>query len=750
MRRLVELMAEPLSPEQRLERVVRLIASDMVAEVCSVYVQRAGDFFELFATEGLAPEAVHQTRMRAGEGLVGSIASSGELINTDSASQHPSFVFHPETGEQIYNAFLGVPIVHGGQVVGVLTVQNRASRVYAEEEVEALRVCATVLAEMIALGSLIDRARYSDVTGRLNAPARVEGTPLVEGFALAPALLHRPRVEVQRFLGESPAVERGRLDAAVSGLHASVDAMLELPELATGEQRAVIEAYRMIARDTGWLKRIYAAIDTGLSAEAAVRRVQEHTRMRMSHINEPYLRERLLDLDDLADRLLLHLTGEATSTSARALPEKFILVARNLGPAELLEYDRHKLAGVLLEEGSAYAHVTILARALAVPVLARVRDALDWIESGDLIALDAENGQAFLRPSEDVEQAFRDSIALREEQLRALVRMRDVPTVTADGVHIELNLNAAFDMDLAHLDSTGTAGVGLFRTELNFMVRDRFPDVDTQVEFYRRVISAARGRPVRFRTIDVGSDKLLPYWRLGVEENPAMGWRAVRLTLDRPMILRWQLRALIRAAQGKRLDVMFPMIAQVAELDAVKRLLALELERARVHGEPLPSPLRIGAMIEVPALFWQMPALLTRVDFLSIGSNDLLQFFFACDRGNPELTHRYDVLSPPVLSFLRDLAERSRDAGVELSICGEMAGRPLEAMALMGLGIRSLSMMPGDVPAVKAMLRSLPCHKVGSYMHHLYDLPDRSVRGRLEAYALDHGVVLQPQNTLPA
>ncbi|MDX6750806.1 phosphoenolpyruvate--protein phosphotransferase [Geminicoccaceae bacterium 1502E] len=742
LRRLIEVVAEPISPQQRLDRIVKMIAANLVAEVCSVYAQRAGDMLELFATEGLAREAVHRTRLRVGEGLVGSIAVQGAVINTSDAQSHPNFAYRPETREELYHSFLGVPILRAGRVVGVLVVQNTARRLYGEEEVEALQIIASVMAEMFVTGGLVDRTRYSDLSGMMAEPRRLEGLRLVEGVGIGVAWLHEPRIEISRLIADDPQVELERVEEALRSLRASLDAMLARADLGFGEHREVLEAYRMFAEDGGWLRRIREAVDTGLSAEAAVRRVQEETRLKIGHASDPYLRERLLDLDDLANRLLMHLSGREKSHDADQLPDDVILVARNLSAAELMEYDRSRLRGIVLEEGSRTAHVTIVARAFDVPLVGRVDSAMTNINPGEVVALDGDNGQAFLNPTEDVVQAFGRSVQARRERRRQLEALRDVPSVTRDGIPVSLSINAAFLVDLAEIAATGAEGCGLFRTELAFMTRSRFPDVEAQAALYGQVLDRAQGRKVIFRTLDIGSDKALPYWRMPVEENPAMGWRAMRLALDRPAIFRTQLRALLEAAAGRELSVMFPMIAEVAEYEAARRLLDAELLRRRRRGAPLPERLEVGAMLEVPALFWQLPALLPRVDFLSVGSNDLMQFLFASDRGNPALAERYDVLSPAVLSFFSDLVERCRAGGVRLSICGEMASRPLEAMALVALGVRHLSLTPSEIAPVKAMVRSLDAVRLRDYLLGLLSLPDHSLRGRLQAYARDHQIEL--------
>lgn len=748
LRRLVAVVAEPTSPQQRLDKIVKMIAADLVAEVCSVYVQRAGDVLELFATEGLAREAVHRTRLRVGEGLVGTIAATGDVINTADAQSHPNFVYRPETGEEIYHSMLGVPILRSGRVVGVLTIQNTARRQYGEDEIDAMQIIASVLAEMFASGGIVDRERYTDLGGVTAERMRLEALRLVEGIAIGRAWLHAPRIEIERLLADDPAAEWARLEQAMAALRSSLDRMLARADLASGEHREVLEAYRMFADDAGWLRRIREAIDTGLSAEAAVRRIQEQTRLRIGHAADPYLKERLLDLDDLANRLLLHLSGRSSAHDPAAVPEDCILVARNLSAAELLEYDRSRLKGIILEEGSKTAHVTIVARALGIPLVGRVSGAMALFEPGDPVALDAENGVVFLRPGEDVLQAFARTVQARKERHRQLAALKDLPATTRDGFEVWVGINAAFLADLPALRETGAAGIGLFRTELGFMTRPSWPSVEEQTELYRRVLDLAEGRRVVFRTLDIGSDKHLPYWRAPAEDNPALGWRAIRIALDRPALLRDQLRALLAAADGRPLAVMFPMVAEVAEFTAARRLLLQEVERLEGRGKRRPERLEVGVMFEVPSLFWQLDALLREVDFVSIGSNDLLQFLFACDRGNPMLAERYDVLAPAPLALLRDLVERCRAAGVPLTLCGEMASRPLEAMALVGLGVRRLSLAPSELGAVKATIRSLEASRLAAYLEPLLRLPDRSLRRRLLAWAIDHEVVLPPGTTV--
>ncbi|MEN3163423.1 phosphoenolpyruvate--protein phosphotransferase [Tistrella mobilis] len=742
LRRLRDVMAAPGTAQSRLNQVVLVIAADMVAEVCSIYVRRAGDVLELFATEGLNPEAVHKTRLRVGEGLVGHIAAQASALSLSDAQSHPDFAYRPETGEEIYHSLMGVPILRSGRVVGVLVVQNRTRRNYAEEELEALQTVAMVLAELIGAGDLVNPSEFLEAEGNATLPQRAEGVRLADGVAMGIAVLHRQAIEVRQLVAEDPEVEAERLADALERLRASVDRMLARPDIAIGgEHREVLETYRMFAHDRGWISKINDAIRNGLTAEAAVKRTLDDMRVRLNASGDPYLRERVLDLEDIAGRLLGLLNGEP-EPQTRELPDDMVVVARAMGPAELLDYDRTRLRGLVLEEGSATAHVAIVARALDIPVLGRVDGALSRITPGDPVIVDADNNQLIIRPGEDVVDAVQLTLAARAERKAAFAALRHMPSITRDDVRVNLLMNAGLLADMGMLAESGAEGIGLYRTELFFMVRSQIPDVAAQADLYARVLDQSGEKPVYFRTLDVGSDKQLPYFNHRPEENPAMGWRSLRLTLDRPAMLRRQVRALLMASAGRQLNIMFPMVAEVAEFDAARRLVQMEVARARRQQQRLPSQVRVGTMLEVPALAWQLKPLLERVDFISVGSNDLLQFFFACDRGNPELADRYDLLSPAVLGFLRNLVDACARADVELSLCGEMASRPLEAMALIGLGFRRMSMPAGAIGPVKAMVRSLDRGHLASYMATLLDLPDHSVRDRLMAFAHDHGIAI--------
>ncbi|MCA0317522.1 MAG: phosphoenolpyruvate--protein phosphotransferase [Proteobacteria bacterium] len=744
LRRLREVMAEQISAQERLDKIVVLIAANMVAEVCSVYVLRVDSTLELYATQGLNREAVHLTVMRAGEGLVGLVAQTAESLNLSDAQEHPSFSFKPETGEEIFHSFLGVPILRGGNTLGVLVVQNRAHRKYEEDEVEALQTTSMVLAEMIASGELSALALPGQEPAA-RRPLHLPGEGLADGVGLGHVVLHEPRIQVTKLIADDPNREMARLEAAIESLRAEIDDMLDSEDVARGgEHKDILEAYRMFAHDRGFVRRLKEAIGTGITAEAAVERVQSDNRARMMRQTDPYLRERMHDLDDLANRLMRQLTGEKP-TAREDLPENAIVVARHMGPAALLDYDRSRLRGLVLEEGGATSHVAIVARSLGIPTVGHAENVTSLADPGDAIIIDGATGEVHLRPTGDVESAYAEKVRFRARRQAQYAAIRDMPAITRDGVEIKLNLNAGLMVDLPFISETGAAGIGLFRTELQFMVANSLPRIAEQLDLYRKVLDAADGRPVTFRTLDIGGDKVLPYMDVVQEENPALGWRAIRLGLDRPGLLRSQVRAMLRAGAGREVRIMFPMIAAAEEFDQAKAIVERELTHLRRHEHRMPDRVQVGAMVEVPALLFQLDELLPRVDFLSVGSNDLVQFMFAVDRGNNRVANRFDVMSPPILRALRLLARKGQEYGKLVTLCGELASRPLEAMVLAGLGYRSLSLSPAAVGPVKSMILELDLRRLAAVLDPLIEQPKEggpSIRERLRHFAEAEGVTL--------
>lgn len=743
--RLHDVMASRSPAQSKLNAVVNIIGEALDSEVCSIYLLREG-VLELFATRGLAQEAVHVTRLGLGEGLVGTIAANVETLNLDEAEMHPAFAYRPETGEEAFHSFAGVPIIRRERAVGVLAVQHADPRKYENVEIEALQTVAMVLSELIANADLVDAGGGGTTRTQSTAATLVHGFKLVDGMAAGVAVYHQPRITIEHTVAEDTEAERHRVYAAFDKMREQIDRMASQAEFGVGgEHDEILATYKMFAYDEGWGRRINEAIDSGLTAEAAIERVQQRTRQRMREIDDPLLRDRMHDLEDLSNRLLRIVSGQLGTAAQMGLRQDSILIARNLGPAELLEYDRRRLKGVVLEEGSLTAHVTIVARAMGVPVLGRVRGVRQFVAEGDMLLLDSGEESLFVRPTPATLEAFEAKLELRQKRRAAFARLKSEAPVTLDGHRLTVMVNAGLRDDMAALDLTGADGIGLFRTEFQFLVSATLPQREAQRRLYKDVLDAAGDRPVTFRTVDIGGDKALPYLNHdedGEEENPAMGWRALRLALDRDGLMKAQARALIEASAGRTLNVMFPMVSEPWEFDEAKALFEAQREWLGARGKKLPPEIRYGAMLEVPALAEVLDLLLPRLDFLSIGTNDLTQFLFAADRAHPRLALRYDWLSPSILRFLKRVVDQTRAANVQIGVCGEMGGRPLEAMALIGLGIERLSITPAAVGPIKAMVRSLDRAKLVTAVTGMLAEPKGSLREDLKAWAEKHAVEL--------
>ncbi len=736
--RLHDVMASRSGAQAKLNSVVEAIGEGLNSEVCSVYLLREG-MLELFATRGLAQEAVHVTRMAIGEGLVGTIAEDSEMLNLAEATAHPDFSYRPETGEDKFHSFAGVPIVRRERAVGVLCVQHMDPRRYEEVEIEALQTVAMVLSELIANAGLVDDEAAAALSPAQTGPERIQGLSLVKGLASGTAVYHQPRITIEHVVAEDTEAERQRVYLAFDKMRESVDRMQAQAEFGVGgEHEEVLETYKMFAYDEGWRRRINEAIDSGLTAEAAIERVQQHTRMRMRKIDDPLLADRMHDLEDLANRLLRIVSGQLGSAASQGLRGDTILIARNLGPAELLEYDKRRLKGVVLEEGSLTAHVVIVARAMGIPVLGRVKSLRTKLREGDTLLLDGDAGVVTMRPNGPMIEAFDARFAKNRERQAAYATLREVEPFTRDGTRITVLMNAGLRDDMPNLALTGADGIGLFRTEFQFLVSATLPARERQTRLYRDVLDAAGDKPVVFRTVDIGGDKVLPYLRHNDgehEENPAMGWRALRVALEREGLLKVQARSLLEAAAGRTLNVMFPMVSEPWEFDAAKAVFEAQLAYLKGQKKPLPEAVRYGAMLEVPALAEQLDIIAPKLSFLSIGTNDLTQFLFAADRAHPKLAERYDWLSPSILRFLRRVMTGLTGHKVDVTVCGEMGGRRLEALALIGLGIRRLSITPAAVGPIKELVRKVDVNEITSAMSGWLNSPPPDLRVALSEWA---------------
>lgn len=737
-----DIMTGTGTPQARLDRLVLLIGDRLHSEVCSIYLMQPGQVLELYATAGLNRSAIHATRLNVGQGLVGEIAAEASPLNLADAQNHPKFVYRPETGEERFQSFVGVPILTNHQVLGVLVVQSAQARIYTDDQLEVLQTVAMVIAELVVGQALVDQVALTREKRASSLSQTFGGQALSSGLAKASAVLHRPQIRIKELVTDDPVREEARLVTAINALQESVRKLIQSSDPLSSAHAEILETYEMLAQDKGWKNSMIQAIHTGLTAEAAAKKVMEDLHVRLEQAQNIYVRERIEDLEDITTRLLYHLTGVSITSAHSRLPEAFILVARSLGPAELLEYGQERIKGLVLEEGSAASHIAIIAKMMDIPVVAGIRDATDIVQPGDTVVVDGDHGEVYIRPSDDLDAEITELLHLNAKRDEAFRALRNEPAVSKDGQRIKLMLNIGLNLNARELGAVDIDGVGLFRTELPYLTASSFPTVENQQLLYAGILRQSHGKPVIFRTFDIGGDKPVPYIHIPPEENPAMGWRATRIGLDRPMLLRCQFRALLLAASGQKLHVMFPMIATAEEFYAARDLLMHECQLIEEAGEMPPSAIRIGIMLEVPSMLFELPHILGELQFISIGSNDLLQFLFAADRANEQLTRQYGGLRASVLGLLQTVVRHCEGAGVEVGFCGDMATRPLDAMALLGCGIRSLSVAPRAIGPLKMMISSLDVTALTDYLDFLCKIESGSLRGHLTAWARDHSVSL--------
>lgn len=594
---------------------------------------------------------------------------------------------------------------------------------------------------------------------------QVDGTSLNTGIGLGRAVVHQPAgmkmAQNQEALRKSSnKSELIHLDQAFVHLVDEIQGLISqtedfsLPKIRTQSQtksliesREILDVHLLLACDPGWKRQLRERIQEGMTAVMAVDQTLQSIREKLERKGtQSHWQEKMNDFEDLSGRLKRHLVGsdasEILESESLEGDSPIVVVADRIGPAELLDYDRSRLVGLVLVEQSQTSHVAIVARSLEIPVVGGMKALLQEVNSGDSLLVDGNEGRVYIRPVKEVISRYDVKGLFKKTRQLQFVSETPVPLLakTLDGVSISLLLNAGLVEDVDHIEAAGAEGIGLYRTEIPFMMRPRLPNVNEQIKLYREILKRARGHPVVFRTLDVGGDKVLPYLERLKSESPIKKRRTENVVFDRPILLRYQLRALIRASAGSELTIMLPMVAEVREVQAARELLDGEVNREKEKGNAVPTKIRLGAMIEVPSLVYQLPQLFPHVDFLSLGSNDLFQFFYAIDRDYPKLTDRYDVLSPTFLSMLKSIQDQCEAARIPLSVCGEMAGRPLEALALIGLGYRSLSMSAAAIPLVKSMIRSLTYQEISVYMGGACVPSHTNIRQNLLDFARDHGI----------
>ncbi|MBE6448815.1 MAG: phosphoenolpyruvate--protein phosphotransferase [Alphaproteobacteria bacterium] len=724
---------------EKLEKIIVMIVRQMKADAGACYIQIDENYLELFASCGYSPEADHNITIRIGEGLVGEVAKSKKSLVVSNVWKHPQFSYQPSMAEDKYKSFLGVPLIRWGRVIGIITLQHKKTHEYSNSEVEIAETVAMILSDLVASDEMSEFKNELFRSRGQSGKEKYKGISLSNGYGMGTAIVHRRRQAVSKIFADDKDAERQKLDVAYAKMNQDLDDKFTSTQLGIGEHVNILEAYRMFAKDKGWYNKITNNINSGLTAEAAVERAYEDMWNRLSGTQDTYMRERLHDLRDVADRLLGYLCGDENSSDSKDLQD-IIVVAKTMGPADLMDYDYHKIRGLIIEDGTPTMHVSIVAKALGIPVISKIRGICKEIKNGQLIAIDGTDGYVYIEPTEQVKKKFISKQAEKQKAAQRLSELKKLPSKTKDGTRINLYLNVGLSFDLDYIETTNCDGIGLYRTEIPFMASDTMPDVEKQTSYYQELMDRVGRKKVIFRSLDVGSDKLLPYWSYGGEDNPAIGWRSIRITLDRRAILRKQMRAFLRAAAGKELNVMFPMISNLAEFQDAKETLMIELEKEKRKGQNVPKQVNVGLMIEVPSIVFQLDAVLQEADFISIGTNDLAQFIFACDRGNPKLSNRYDVLSAPFLKMMHDIVQKANQAGVPCSVCGEMAANPIEALALIGIGYRNLSMSGASIGRVKSMVRSVKLEDIEDYMKTLLKSNRRTLRPQLISYANDHGI----------
>lgn len=700
--------------------IMKIISEEASAKSVNLYI-KADDV----SLEGVAsfPIAEDIKSIRIGDGVVGKVGGDNQT----------SFA-HSKKSFQIAS-----PIKRWSKTIGVLSLEYKTPHEYNEEEVESLETVCMFLSEYISSEDVSLYLKKLIKSRGIISKDKLKGTVINSGYGIGNVVVHRRRKAVTEVFAKDKDKEIEKLEDARQKMNKDLEKKFSQEKLNNAEQVEILDAYRMIANDKGWYKRITNHINSGLTAEASVEQAYTEMWNRLSGATDTYLKERLHDLRDIADRLRLYLSGQDCNVDTNSY-EDIIIVATSMGPADLMDYDYKKIRGLIIEECTPTMHVSIVAKTLNVPVIAGIDGLFKEVKEGSIISIDGKEGVVVVDPSKSVIEKITKQIEAKQNEQKQIEKLKNLKSKTKDREKVNLYINIGMDFDFDNIKSTNCDGVGLYRTEIPFMSAEKMPEIDKQVECYKRLYNAAEGKKVIFRSLDVGSDKLLPYWNSITEENPAIGWRSIRITLDRRAILRKQMRAFIRASSGKELNIMFPMVSNLDEFLEAKETFMFAYEREKKMGTELPSKVNLGMMIEVPSVVFQLREILKYCDFISVGTNDLYQFFFACDRGNPRLDGRYDVLSAPFLNLMRKIIKEANMANVPCSVCGEMASSPIDAMALIGLGFRNLSVSSASYGKVKAMIRSLSAKGIEDYLNNILSSSRRTLRPQLKSYAVDHAI----------
>ncbi|ENA33075.1 phosphoenolpyruvate-protein phosphotransferase [Pseudomonas sp. HPB0071] len=736
-----------------LSIIVQRVRAAMGTQVCSVYLlDPETNRFVLMSTEGLNKRSIGRVSMAPNEGLVGLVGTREEPLNLEDASSHPRFRYFAETGEERYASFLGAPIIHHRRVMGVLVVQQKERRQFDEGEEAFLVTMSAQLAGVIAHAEATGTIRGLGRQGKGIQEARFVGIPGAPGVGVGTAVVVLPPADLEVVPDKTVTDIEAELALFQHALESVREDMRQLSErLSTQlrkEERALFDVYLMMLDDAALGNEVTQIIKRGQWAQGALRQVvTEHVR-RFEMMDDAYLSERAADVKDLGRRLLAYL--QQARQQCLVYPDQTILVSEELSPAMLGEVPEGKLAGMISVLGSGNSHVAILARAMGIPTVMGAVDLPYSKVDGISLIVDGYHGEVFTNPSPQLLKQYSAVVEEERQLTQGLEALRSLPCETLDGHRMPLWVNTGLLADVARAQQRGAEGVGLYRTEVPFMINDRFPSEKEQLSIYREQLAAFHPQPVTMRMLDIGGDKSLSYFPIK-EDNPFLGWRGIRVTLDHPEIFLVQARAMLKASEGlDNLRIMLPMISGVHELDEAQHLLHRAWCEVRDEGVNISMP-PVGVMVEVPSAVYQARDLAREVDFISVGSNDLTQYLLAVDRNNPRVADLYDYFHPAVLQALKSVVEDAHAENVPVSICGEMAGDPAAAVLLMAMGYDSLSMNATNLPKVKWLLRQMSLSKAKELLDQLLKIDNPQVVHSALHLALRNlglGRVINPASTV--
>ncbi|MEH6575578.1 MAG: phosphoenolpyruvate--protein phosphotransferase [Amphritea sp.] len=708
--------------------IVRRVQRAMRSDLCSIYLfDQAQERYVLMATQGLNKKAVGHASLSVSEGIVGLVGDRAEPINLEDAATHSAYSYIKGTGEEKFHAFLGVPIIHQRRLLGVLVVQQKVCRRFDENEEAFMVTMSAQLAGLIAHAEATGSIKKVSAHGKVETDRKFDGVSGAIGVAIGQAVVMTPLADLNgvpdRHI-DDPKVEIAKFKKALATVRRDIKKVARsLAKRLRSEERELFDVYLRMLDDNALAGEIIQQIEAGNWAQGALKNVIGEHVHQFSMMDDPYLRERATDIKDLGRRMLACLQESGPALSEVVFHENSILVAEELTPAMLGEVPTDMLVGLLSVNGSGNSHAAILARSMGIPTIMGVVDLPYTRLEGLQVILDGYSGRVFVNPSDDLTKCYRDIIREENEVNAGLEGLKELPAETTDGYRMPLWVNTGLITDVARALERGAEGIGLYRTEIPFMIKDFFPSEHDQMETYRAQLEAFAPLPVTMRTLDIGGDKPLPYFPIE-EDNPFLGWRGIRVTLDHPEIFLVQVRAMLRAAEGlDNLRIMLPMVTSVHEVDEAKKLIDRAIDELREEGYVVSQP-QIGVMVEVPAAVYQVRRFARQVDFISVGSNDLTQYLLAVDRNNPRVAGLYVSYHPAVLKALQFIVRESHRENVSVSICGEMAADPGGAILLMAMGYDVLSMNATNLPKVKYAIRGISVERAQELLKRIIVMDD--------------------------